>query len=289
MKTIKIIGVPEHFNFPWIQLVQEQPLKEQGYLLEWTDESKGSGAMIKALNDKEADLAILLTESFIKDKTESNPGKIIGFHVNSPLTWGIHVPVHSGVNNISELSDAPFLISRYGSGSHLMAFLLAKQNNWDPNKLSFIEVGNMDGAKQSFEDEKPKAFLWEKYTTKPLVDQGYFKRIGEIPTPWPCFVIVVHQDFLDNEAEILSQLQQALYSKSRSLSQLQNLSNSISAAYSIQEEDIKAWLSQTDWALSSKMDKSTLNKTIDILMELGLINKKLPLEEFVDVNFAELI
>ncbi|GAB3649587.1 substrate-binding domain-containing protein [Echinicola sediminis] len=288
MKTINIIGVPEHFNYPWIRLADEQPLKEQGILLNWQDESRGSGAMNKALREKKADIAILLTESFIKDKTEGNPGKILGYHVLSPLTWGIHVPADSKVVSVKDLEKAPFLISRYGSGSHLMAFLLAKQNNWKTDRLQFEVVGNMDGAREAFEDQQPKAFLWEKYTTKPLVDQGVFRRVGEIPTPWPCFVIVAHEELLKEHPEKLQAIQRALYQKTSKIRLLDNLSGILSQAYGIQEADIKAWLSQTEWATNNQLKEDTLEKTLDILSQLALIDKKIPISDLVAENFVNL-
>lgn len=288
MKTINIIGVPEHFNYPWIKLVEKQPLKEQGLLLNWQNESNGSGAMNKALREKKADIAVLLTESFVKDKTEGNPGKILGYHVLSPLTWGIHVPANSSVESINDLKEAPFLISRYGSGSHLMAFLLAKQNNWNTEHLHFEVVGNMDGAREAFEDQQPKAFLWEKYTTKPLVDQGIFRRVGEIPTPWPCFVIVAHEDLLIEHPEKLQALQHALYQGSSETRLLNNLSSLLSQNYGIQEADIKAWLNQTEWATNSRMKESTLENTIDILSQLQLIDEKVPVSELIAEKFVSL-
>ena len=288
MKTINIVGVPEHFNYPWIKLVEEQPLKDQGIQLSWRDESKGSGAMNKALREGEADIAILLTESFIKDKIEGNPGKILGYHVLSPLTWGIHVPVNSSVQEIADLENAPFLISRFGSGSHLMTFLLAKQNNWNTNHLKFEVVGNMDGARESFKDQQPKAFLWEKYTTKPLVDQGIFRRVAEIPTPWPCFVIVAHQELLETYPEELKALQQALYQASTKVRQKNNLSQILSKTYGIQEGDINAWLDQTTWSSSNKVEQSTLENTMDILMQLGLIEHKTSINDLVAKDFIEL-
>lgn len=288
MKTIRIIGVPEHFNFPWRQVVNEQPLAKEGYTLDWQDESRGSGAMNKALREGEADVAILLTESFIKDKTEGNPGKIIGYHVLSPLTWGIHVPAGSAVQQLEELKDAPFLISRYGSGSHLMAFLLARQNQWDTDSLKFEVIGNLDGAKASFEDNQPKTFLWEKYTTKPLVDQGLFRRIGEIPTPWPCFAIVATEKLINEDPKSIKLLQNAIYEQSKAIRNLDNLTAILGKKYDLFEEDVAAWLQQTSWAENETMDKSTLEKTVEILLELGLINEKISPEELVAKDFVKL-
>ncbi|AWW33272.1 ABC transporter substrate-binding protein [Echinicola strongylocentroti] len=289
MKTIKITGVPEHFNFPWLKLIEEQPLAAAGYTLEWKDESNGSGAMNKALKEEETDIAIILTESFIKDKIEGNPGKIIGYHVLSPLNWGIHVPAKSPVKTINDLQNAPFLISRYGSGSHLMTYLLAKKNDWNPETLQFDVVGNMDGALEAFADQQPKGFLWEKFTTKPLVDAGHFRRIAEFPTPWPCFVIVAHEKLLQDHSAILPELLSRLYAQSETLKASSQLPALLSKTYHLQETDILEWLKQTTWATKPEMEKATLEKTMDTLKELGLIDKKISVESLVASNMAHLI
>ncbi|QDH79983.1 ABC transporter substrate-binding protein [Echinicola soli] len=289
MKTIKITGVPEHFNFPWLKLIEEQPLVDAGYTLEWKDESKGSGAMNLALKEEKTDIAIILTESFIKDKIEGNPGKIIGYHVLSPLNWGIHVPAQSSAQTISDLQTAPFLISRYGSGSHLMTYLLAKKNDWNPETLQFDVVGNMDGALEAFADHQPKGFLWEKFTTKPLVDAGHFRRIAEIPTPWPCFVIVAHEKLLKDHSAIIPDLLSKLYAQSKTLKAVPQLPALLSKTYNLQETDIQEWLKQTSWATKPEMEKATLEKTMDILKELGLIDTLVPVESLVATEMVNLV
>jgi ABC-type nitrate/sulfonate/bicarbonate transport system substrate-binding protein len=288
MQTITITGVPEHFNYPWIKLIEQQPLKD--IHLEWIDEPRGSGAMNKALREGQTDLAIILTESFIKDASEGNKGKIIGFHVQSPLTWGIHVPASAEVGDIKNLENAPYLISRFGSGSHLMAYLLAKQHQWNPNLLKFKVIDNLEGARNEFRKGEVQAFLWEKYTTKPYVDMGEFQRIGEIPTPWPCFVIVASPEALMKFPKEIKELQKQLYATSaRLLQDKKLLADHISSYYKIQVEDIDAWLEQTEWATDPSMSKAALEQTMQILLDLDLIDNKLPLEELVAEDFAELI
>jgi ABC-type nitrate/sulfonate/bicarbonate transport system substrate-binding protein len=265
MQTITITGVPEHFNYPWIKLIEQQPLKD--IHLEWIDEPRGSGAMNKALREGQTDLAIILTESFIKDASEGNKGKIIGFHVQSPLTWGIHVPASAEVGDIKNLENAPYLISRFGSGSHLMAYLLAKQHQWNPNLLKFKVIDNLEGARNEFRKGEVQAFLWEKYTTKPYVDMGEFQRIGEIPTPWPCFVIVASPEALMKFPKEIKELQKQLYATSaRLLQDKKLLADHISSYYKIQVEDIDAWLEQTEWATDPSMSKAALEQTMQIFI-----------------------
>ena len=66
-KTIRIGGVPEHFNLP-IHLAREHgSFEKRGINLEWTTFKGGTGQMTKALRDKEVDACILLTEGIIAD------------------------------------------------------------------------------------------------------------------------------------------------------------------------------------------------------------------------------
>lgn len=282
MEKITITGVPEHFNFPWLKLIEKQPFLKEDIQLVWENESKGSGAMNKSIREENTDLAIILTESFVKDKIEGNPGKIIGFYVDSPLVWGIHVPGYSRLEQVSELKNVPFLVSRMGSGSHLMAFLLAREQGWDTREINFEVIGNLDGAIKSFKSANPKAFLWEKYTTQPLVTKGLFRRIGEIPTPWPCFVIVASDNFLKTHREIADRLLDSIYEiNSNLMEDKKAVAPAIQKNYNLSADDVNRWLEQTSWATSRKIHPVHLENTMKMLAEVKLIQKTLPVEAFI--------
>jgi ABC-type nitrate/sulfonate/bicarbonate transport system substrate-binding protein len=289
MKKITITGVPEHFNYPWLKVIESQPFRKDGLELVWVDEPKGSGAMNKALREGETDLAIVLTESFVKDKIEGNPGLMIGLHVASPLIWGIHISGKSSFNELKQLANFPFLISRYGSGSHLMAYVLAKRENWVLKDLKFEVIGDLEGAKKALGQSDKKIFLWEKFTTKPLVDQEIFKRVGEVPTPWPCFALVAHPKSLEKNIETIRVLRDLVYVESSRLSKQPNLSKELSDFYNIKEDDIKSWLSQTTWANQAVISKSMLENTMSELMELGLIGEKMDVEKMIFNSLVELV
>jgi ABC-type nitrate/sulfonate/bicarbonate transport system substrate-binding protein len=288
MEKMRIIGVPEHFNYPWRKLVEAQPFEKDEIILEWKDEPKGSGAMNRAIREGDTDLAIILTESFIKDKIEGNSGKIIGFHVRSPLVWGIHVPASSSIKEIHQLKNIPFLVSRMGSGSHLMAFLLAKRETWPDDSLEFEVIGDLKGAMQAFKKATPKAFLWEKYTTQPLVDKGLFRRVGEIPTPWPCFVIVASKRVLSEHPEMIKRIRDELYALNTTLGkEAASTKEAIQQFYGLNASDVTEWFSQTTWAVSAAVNKQDLENTMDVLSKLKLIKQKVAPEVLVDSRLVK--
>ncbi len=289
MEKITITGVPEHFNYPWLKVIESQPFRKEGLELEWINEPKGSGAMNKALREGGTDLAIVLTESFVKDKIEGNPGLLVGLHVSSPLIWGIHISGKSSFSAVHQLANFPFLISRYGSGSHLMAYVLAKREKWVLKDLNFEVIGDLEGAKIALSQSDTKIFLWEKFTTKPLVDQGMFKRVGEVPTPWPCFVLVAHPKSLKKNTQIIRRLRDLVYVESSRLSKQPNLSVELSEFYNIKEGDIKAWLRQTSWANQAVISRNMLEQTMSELMELSLIEEKMDVEKMIFNSLIELV
>ena len=95
MTTIKIAGVPEHFNLPWHLSIENGDFEKENIDLKWTDVPEGTGKMCQMLREGETDIAVILTEGIVKDIVAGNPSKIVQVYVESPLIWGIHVASNS--------------------------------------------------------------------------------------------------------------------------------------------------------------------------------------------------
>ena len=87
MKTVKIVGVPEHFNLPWQLCLENGEFSEIGIDLEWTDIPEGTGKMCQMLRNNETDLAVILTEGILKDISNGNESVVLQQYVSSPLQW----------------------------------------------------------------------------------------------------------------------------------------------------------------------------------------------------------
>ncbi|WP_192349440.1 ABC transporter substrate-binding protein [Algoriphagus sp. Y33] len=281
MKTLRITGVPEHFNFPWRKVVEAQPFEKERIVLQWTDESRGSGQMNKDLREDNTDIAIVLTESFLKDFEAGNPAKMIGFHVKSPLNWGIHISGDSPINSVDEIKEPSFLISRPGSGSQLMSYVLAKREGWNSDTLEFKTVNNLPGALEVMNARNPEMFLWEKYTTKPWVDSKKMKRIGEVPSPWPCFAMIATNKALAEFGEVIFQLRDLVYQASKELQSSDSAIDEISENYGLDAPDVEEWFAQTTWAVDAKISRTQLMNSMKTMKELGIISEEIPLENFL--------
>ena len=281
MKNVRIGGVPEHFNYAWYLALKQGHFKPHDINVRWNDYFGGTGQMTKALRDNEIDIAVILTEGIIKDITEGSPCKIVQVFVESPLIWGIHVAKNSAFKQLSDLKGQRAAISRYGSGSHLMAYVNALELGWDTaTDLEFEVVKDLDGAVEALTDEKADYFMWEKFTTKPLVDQHTFRRLGDCPTPWPCFVIAVRDEFITNEKETLRAILKVINTITAGFKQIPEIDAIISERYEQKNEDVKNWLELTEWS-QENIHPSTVEAVQNQLLKLDIISEKLPYNQLV--------
>lgn len=277
MKTIKIAGVPEHFNLPWQMCIDEGEFEEVGIDLQWIDVPEGTGKMCQMLRDKETDIAVILTEGIVKDIIAGNETKIVQVYVKSPLIWGIHVATNSKFEKISDLENTKAAISRFGSGSHLMSYVNAQNNNWDTNNLQFEVVNTIDGAVEALTNEKADYFMWERFMTKPLVDNGTFRKIADCPTPWPCFVIAVRNEILEEKPHVIEQILEIINTTTSEFKMIPSIDRMLASKYNQNIEDIQEWLSLTHWS-QKQIDKKTLDKVQEQLYTLNIIEKRVPFE-----------
>jgi ABC-type nitrate/sulfonate/bicarbonate transport system substrate-binding protein len=279
MIRLRIGGVPEHYNLPWHMARKSGALQAQGIKPEWTDYYEGTGGMIQALNNDELDVAILLTEGAISGISRSGNYKIVSFYTDSPIIWGIHVPTKSDIYDVNEIYHHRYAISRYGSGSHLMPYVHARQKNWPVHKLQFRVINNLDGARMAFRQDEADVFFWEKFTTKPYVDNGEFRRIGECPTPWSCFVVVASKQTLALHADKVKTLLNETFKQAQLLYQDENRVATIAQLYDLLPEDVEQWLSYTKWGKNIELKPEVLADTTATLKDLGLVHQKFKTED----------
>lgn len=281
MNKVNIGGVPEHFNLAWYLTLKNGEYKDKNINLRWKDYPGGTGAMTKALRSGEIDMAVILTEGIVKDIIEGNPSKIVQTFVKTPLIWGIHVAADSKFKSVEDIKGARAAISRYGSGSHLMAYINAKNHAWDLKEdLNFEVIKNLDGAIKGLTDEEADYFMWEKFTTKPLVDNGVFRRIDNCPSPWPCFVIAVRQEFIDEHPEDLKTILEIINNTTSDFKSIPSIDKTIANRYEQELEDVQEWLSLTEWS-QDVMSEDTLSHVQDQLFDLNIISEKVPYSELI--------
>ncbi|KAF8656217.1 hypothetical protein AX16_002653 [Volvariella volvacea WC 439] len=296
---LRVGYVREHFSSPLLQLAEV----DQGKTFTLVECPGGTGQLISRLTNDEIDVAIqctgrALTDALIAGIAKGSTAyKLVGSYVSTPLNWAVITGKGSPFNSIPDLKDTKIGISRIGSGSQTMAYVMALQQGWPTDNLQFQVNNDIHGLIKSVNEESTSAFMWEWFTTKPYVDQGQVRFIGSVPTPWPSWLIAAHPSPTRAPKDQLRGFIQSLNAS------VQNFNSKASRSGPNQEfikdkfgyplEDIEAWLKTVDYpqdcgAIPSRVIKYTL----EVLNKAGAVKEPeqgFQVPEFVDQEVVKLI
>jgi sulfonate transport system substrate-binding protein len=284
MIKLRIGGVPEHFNLPWQLALEGHRFEALGIELTWRNYPGGSGAMAKALREGELDAALLLTEGAVAAVTDGVELEIVSRYTDSPLVWGIHVPADSHIRAVAELEGMRYAISRKGSGSHLIAFVHARAQGWSVDGLSLVTVGNLAGAVAAFAAGTADVFFWEKFMTKPLVDTGQFRRVGEFTAPWPAFVVCATRSMDSDQGTALERAIELVLKEARALRARPDAPQLIAQRYGLLAADVAEWLGTTRWSERTAIVADDVAPACMALGSLGVLPRVVDAAECVSLR-----
>lgn len=273
MQTIRVGGVPEHFNLPWHLAIENKLFENSGINIEWVEFKGGTGAMTSALRNNEVDVCVVLTEGIIADIVKGNPSKIIGQYITTPLIWGVFSGVKNSIQHYGEIYQKKYAISRFGSGSHLMPQVDAHAKGVKLQDNQFEIIKNLDGALDSLTKLETDVFYWEKYTTKPYVDKGILKHLGDYVTPWPCFMITATDSFIESNSESLSKMLDIIYFTTKQFMQSLNAIEEVATRYKLEFDDVENWFHSTEWSTRKGVSKKIINNVLYTIRKSGIIPK----------------
>ena len=276
---LKIGGVPEHFNLPW-QLALERNIFDYTRInVDWSFYAGGTGAMTNALARGDLDLAILLTEGFISAVHQGLEAKVVKVYIDSPLVWGIHTGVQSGVDNAAQAADARYAISRFGSGSHLMAMIHAEQFGRQLKGNDFEVINSLHGAIDSLEKNETQLFYWERFMTRPFVKEGRVRHIGNFSAPWSGFLIVASENAINKKRDEIRQVlhimnEECVHFKTNTLSIAQ-----LTRRFDMDIMEARNWLNETIWNNGWEAPLEQMVNARNALTKIGACEKSLRVEQ----------
>lgn len=262
---IKVGYIPEHFSAPMFLA------REQGWLdgIEFYPFPSGSGHLIQSLTTGEIDIAVGLTEAFVRAIAAGNESyKIAGCYVQSPLRWAISTGAkRDDLPDGANLEGKKCGVSRIGSGSDVMARVLALQRHY-VKPFEFVVNHTFaqlrDGVNHTGDAKECDFFMWEHFTTKKYWDIGEIKRIGEIFTPWPSWVVTARTGILGSE-DLKSFLEGTTKGINYFNENPEKAIKWITSNLDYTEDDARAWLSTVNFGDPLHIDPQIISKTVDVL------------------------
>jgi sulfonate transport system substrate-binding protein len=267
---LRIGGVPEHFNLPWQLAAERDIFSGHGINMAWTVYAGGTGAMTKALQSGELDVAILLTEGFLAAAHQGLQAKIAKVYIDTPLIWGIYSGVGSRKHQLEYTDKPQFAISRMGSGSHLMATIDAQQRKSKIESDQWTIVNSLHGAMDSLARNETHYFYWEKFMTRPFVMQGIVNLVGEFSAPWSSFLIVVSDQALAHKADMIQTLLRVMNAECISFKQDNASPIYLGKRFDMSLAEARQWLRTTQWNYDYRINLEYLNNARGALASSNL-------------------
>lgn len=267
---IRIGGVPEHFNLPWQFALESGLFETIGLDVEWTFYAGGTGAMTAALARGDLDMAILLTEGYVSAKAQGLDALIVKTYISSPLVWGIYSGAANSLDELNTQHDLKYAISRYGSGSHLMAMIHANQRGLNIHEEQFRIVNSLHGGVEALTSLEADVFYWEKFMTRPFVKSGNLKKIGEFSAPWSSFLIVASENALHQKESHIKAVLDAMIPSCIAFKQDVLSPFQLSMRFEMTTTEASSWLDRTEWNNDYTFDLQNLTNAKEALANIGV-------------------
>lgn len=272
--VIRVGGVPEHFNLPWRLALEGGLFENKGLDVRYQDYPGGTGALTQALREGTLDVAVVLTEGIVANILAGNTHRIVKVYVASPLVWGIHVPAQSDIFTEADLDGRRVVISRKGSGSHLMALVHAAQKGYALPEGQFEVAGNLEGAREAMRQGRGEVFFWERYMTQPLVTSGEFRRVGELVAPWPGFVIAARKETVDQYPNALREMLEIVDYQAARIMNNPGAAAIVAGRYGLDRGQAAEWLAITRWNMNFDAPVEALARVVEALQQVGLVQER---------------
>lgn len=173
-----------------------------------------------------------------------------------------------------------------------MSFVLSQQQGWNADSLTPAPLGpfpalrnGVTGAESTPPNPTADFFMWEHFTTKPYFHPTAqspdppLKRIGEIFTPWPSWLIVASSSVFpspgdDEHLEKLFRfLDQGVKDFEADSTQVVNLLGTGELGCTYVEEDAVEWLKDVKFTSGTKgVDRKVVENVVNVLKAAGVID-----------------
>ncbi|MFN8775595.1 MAG: ABC transporter substrate-binding protein [Flavobacteriales bacterium] len=273
MSFLSIGGVPEHFNLPWQQAMLHDAFTGSGVDVAWTYYAGGTGALTEALQEGDLDLAILLTEGYVAARSAGLEARIVKVYIDTPLIWGIYT-ADPNVHSTGE-PRRNYAISRYGSGSHLMAMIHAEQRGEELTPERFVVVKSLDGAMQALSRGEAQYFYWEKFMTRPFVDQGVVRLIGEFSAPWSGFLVVASEHALRRKTWSIRTILDIMNARCKQFPVDPQTAEILIRNFHMSPHEARQWLTETRWNTNYTLHLDHLLRARESLAGVGKCHPQL--------------
>lgn len=204
------------------------------------------------------------------------------------------------IATVDSLQRSRIGVSRIGSGSYVMGYVLADERGWlVPSAGLGGAAAGAEGGKQEQKQASPYSdvvvlhtfdklraavnsgeadfFMWEHFTSKRYFDAGEIRRVGEIYTPWSSWKMVASTRLAPGPGQpVDARVEDLLDRLNLGIRHFREHQDEavrfISTELDYTEEDAREWLKTVRFPdRTHGVDPGVVARTIDVLRKAGVL------------------
>jgi ABC-type nitrate/sulfonate/bicarbonate transport system substrate-binding protein len=193
---------------------------------------------------------------------------------------------------VDSLQGAKIGVSRIGSGSYVMGYVLADQRGWlipsagagtageQASPFSeFVVLDTFERLRGAVNSGEADFFMWEHFTSKRYYDRGEIRKVGEIYTPWSSWKIVASTALVnddDDDTTSRKRVDDLLNKLNRGIQHFNENQEEavqyISTELDYSAEDAREWLKTVRFPERTQgVDEQVISGCVDVLCKAGLL------------------
>lgn len=189
------------------------------------------------------------------------------------------------VNSVADLKGGTIGVSRLGSGSYVMGFVLADQQGWLSSSTAVAQPYSNTAILHTFENLRKAVnsgaadfFMWEHFTSKRYYDSQEIKRVGEIYTPWSSWKIVASTKLAGGDGALESRVEDLFGKLDQGIQYFNDNADEavayISTELDYSEEDAKEWIKTVRFPKHTEgVSLDTIEGCVRILRKAGVLSE----------------
>jgi len=195
------------------------------------------------------------------------------------------------VQSVADLKGKAIGVTSVGATTWVFARLVAKQQGWDPDRdVKIVGLGGLDAQLAALTRKEIHAYVWGDggAVTQLAGKSKVLMRLDAVTPRWISQIQYVSEDGIKKNADQIRKVQKAIFSAARFMKdQPSEAAKIVAAKIGWSPEAVLAAhkISSPLFSLDGQVSMQALGSMQEVLLEQGVIKKKLPLEEHVAREF----
>ena len=112
--------------------------------------------------------------------------------------------------------------------------------------------------------------------TKPYVDSGQFRRLGEYLTPWSSFVLAATNEAIQEKEKPIADLLNIIRFNCDQFMRAPYSIGEVATRFRLRPEDVEQWFHLTEWSCDNFISMKMLENVMFSLKSAGIIENSIP-------------